>query len=87
MKHNQVMSGDIHRHTILGHENERSTAITRHPGIGSFIKSAQKMTLIENTEYEDDYYEDGVEDGEDEEKETPADKREKALKPIRKQMQ
>ena len=43
------------------------------------------MTLIENTEYDDDYYED--EDEEEEEKETPADKREKALKPIRKQMQ
>ena len=80
------MSGDIHRHTILGYENEHSTAITRHPGIGSFIKSAQKMTLIENTEYDDDYYEDGNEDDE-EEKETPSDKREKALKPIRKQMQ
>ena len=44
------------------------------------------MTLIENTEYEDDYYEDEDEE-EGEEKETPTDKREKALKPIRNQMQ
>ena len=48
------MSGDIHRHTILGYQSERSSAITRHPGITNFIKSAQKMTLIENTEYDDD---------------------------------
>ena len=79
------MSGDIHRHTILGYQSERSSAITRHPGITNFIKSAQKMTLIENTEYDDDYYEDEEEEGQ--EKETPADKREKALRPIRKQMQ
>ena len=81
------MSGDIHRHTILGYQSERSSALTRHPGINNFIKSAQKMTLIENTEYEDDYYEDEDEEEGDEEKETPTDKREKALKPIRKQMQ
>ena len=81
------MSGDIHRHTILGYQSERSSALTRHPGIHNFIKSAQKMTLIENTEYEDDYYEDEDEEEEGEEKETPTDKREKALKPIRKQMQ
>jgi len=81
----KVMSGDIHRHTVLGYQNERSSALTRHPGITSFIKSAQKMTLIENTEYDDDYYEDQDED--EEEKETPSDKREKALRPIRKQMQ
>lgn len=81
------MSGDIHRHTILGYQSERSSAITRHPGITNFIKSAQKMTLIENTEYDDDYYEDEDEEEEGQEKETPADKREKALRPIRKQMQ
>ena len=45
------------------------------------------MTLIENTEYDDDYYEDEDEEEEGQKKETPADKREKALKPIRKQMQ
>ena len=81
------MSGDIHRHAILGYQSERSSAITRHPGITNFIKSAQKMTLIENTEYDDDYYADEDEEEEGQEKETPADKREKALKPIRKQMQ